>query len=60
MDEKRTIALNVEELEERIAPGIVSGALAAAGQGPPPGVSGAHFNGDVAADIWLGRAGGAF
>ncbi len=62
MDEKKTIDLTIEELEERIAPGIAPGlAIAAAGVPPDgPGASFDHFNKEVAGPNWLGKASGQF
>ena len=51
------LKLQIEELEERIAPGIVSDALAIAA-GSPPGASAPGSHGGQVAGRWLGLAGG--
>ncbi len=54
------ITLEIEQLEERIAPSVAPGLVT---QGFPPGMSTSIFNpgqGDIAGPLWFGKASGQF
>ena len=54
MDGFIELDVGIEELEERIAPGIAPGLPSVGGLGPA-GNAGLHFNFAAAGGVWLGK-----